>query len=134
MLRISGGLRINGHSSEIGAVKGAKNTSAVTIPAGGTTGKTVTSLSLEAGCWLAVGKIIFSNEQSATYIRTAVNSAANSTAADDQRTASGNSQTTVTVCKILKPSATTTYYLSASNSVAHTVAAEYGIIYAVRIQ
>ena len=127
-------LRINGHSENIGFYKTASNDEAVSLAAGGA-GKTVASISLNTGRWIVIGKVTFPNASSATYVRAIISTTGNNSGADDERVSINGAQTVVTICKIAAPTADDTpYYLSASSSVARTVAKGGATIYAIRIQ
>lgn len=128
-LRISGPLRINGHSENIGFFKSdTKND--ISLAAGGT-GKTVTTLSLNIGRWVVIGRLTFPNASSATYIRGYIGTTANSASADDQRISLNGYQTVMTISKVLDVTADNTpYYLCASANVARTVS---GTFQAIRI-
>ena len=129
-LRISGPLRINGHSENIGYLK-ADTKNDISLAAGGT-GKTVTTLSLNIGRWVVIGKLTFPNASSATYIRGFIGTTNNSASADDERPSLNGYQTVMTISKVLDVTAdNTTYYLCASASVARTVS---GTFQAIRIQ
>lgn len=133
VLRISGGLRINGHSENIGYFK-TDSVSGVSLTAG--TSTIIVTLSLNAGRWLLTGRLTFNAPSTATstyvqgYIGT-VNADGNT----DERVPSVNSTTvatTINICKIVAPTSDNTdHYLCARAGVARTVS---GAFYAIRIQ
>lgn len=108
VLTITGGLRINNHSSNIGTVKVA-NAAATTV--NNNTNTNLTSLSLEAGTWVITAGVRFPSN--ATGLRRMnVATSSGSANADVQLMAVNGGSTQLAYTLIVSPTATTTYYLN----------------------
>lgn len=108
VLAITGGLRINNHSSNIGTVKVAY---AAATTVNNNTNTNLTSLSLEAGTWVITAGVRFPSN--ATGLRRMnVATSSGSANADVQLMAVNGGSTQLAYTLIVSPTATTTYYLN----------------------
>lgn len=108
VLTITGGLRINNHSSNIGTVKVA-NASAKTV--NNNTNTNLTSISLEAGTWVITAGVRFPANATG-YRRMNISTTSAAGAADVQLPAVNGASTQLVYTLVVSPTATTTYYLN----------------------
>lgn len=109
-LRISDTLYINGHTSNVGAVLSSALSSDKSISSGSAIN--VTSLTLDAGTWIIVGRVRFSANADG-YRRANILTVSDSPNAHIQIPAVDGAVTQIALSKIVSPATTTTYYLNA---------------------
>ena len=130
--KISTRLFLGGHSSPIGTRKTVSKTEKTV---GDSTGVNMCSVSLEAGTWVVTGTIGFPSN--AAGVRRAVLSNTSASTSNDEDVAvvapgSSNGRTTIQKTRIVSPSSTTTFYLSAYQNSGGSLSC-VGYIEAVRI-
>lgn len=105
---LTGGLKVNNHSSDIGTVK-VVYASAKSVNSG--TNTNLASISLEAGSWVITAGVRFPANANG-YRRMNVNKTSASGAADVQLPAANGASTQLAYTVIVSITATTTYYLN----------------------
>lgn len=125
------GLRISGHTGDIGNVSTANNANAVSLAAG--TAKTCASITLAKGTWIVQCYITLPKPSSDTYVTMAFTTGANSGARQAEYHLNTTAMARVGILRVMIVASETTFYFSAVTGVAATISAGNADITAIRI-